>query len=195
MVITISRQFGSGGREIGQLLSQKLGIPFYDKEVIDQIAAESKLSQDCVETFCEQDLIRSGPVVAGHSFSSFYQESVSDMVFREQTRVIRRLAEQGDCLFVGRCADYICQNSLDVLVYADMDSKITRCMEREPLGGKSDRDDMRKKILAVDKQRAKYYEYYTGRKWGDMKYYGLCVNTSLLGTRGALDAIMAVAAK
>lgn len=195
MVITISRQFGSGGREIGKILSSELNIPFYDKEVIAEIAAESQLSVDCVEKYCEKDIIRSGPVIAGHSFSAFYQESVSDMVFKKQTQVIRTLAEKGDCIFVGRCADYICQGSLDVMVYADMESKIARCMEREPNSTKGSPEEMRKKIAAIDRQRARYYEYYTGRKWGDMRYYDLCVNTSLLGMDKAAQAVLAVAKK
>lgn len=192
-IITISRQFGSGGREVGKRLADKLNYAYYDKELINAVAKESNLSEDYIEKYSEAALSRSFPLVFGNSFYS-YSIQPSEQVQIAQSKVILELAHKGDSIFVGRCADYILSESkpFKVFVYAsDMDFRIERCYRRVSEEKIKSEKDMKKKILKIDKQRASYYEFYSDQKWGDIENYNLCIDTSKLGIKATVDIIIA----
>ena len=192
-IIAIGREFGSGGREVGKLLAAELGIPFYDKELLKRVAEVGDFHEKFLETHEE-----TAPTIAISSFDrnmmdSFYQPSFSDSIFVEQANVIRDIADEGPCVIVGRCADYILRdrNILTVFMHADMAYKISRKHAVAPEKADYTDEEMEKYIKKVEKARRKYYEHYTGQKWGQADHYDLCLNTGKLGTEGALKVIMA----
>ena len=171
-IITIGREFGSGGRELGRRLAENLGYAYYDQEILAEIAKRTELSEKYVQSIVEQKPMFSFPIHVGHSFHPVINPA--------QCNILRELAEKSGCVIVGRCADYILKdnNPFRVFVYADMDSKIERC-RRKGKGQENLSDkEMKKYILDVDKHRARYYEFYTDQKWGDRKNYDICVNTT-----------------
>lgn len=189
-VITISREFGSGGRELGMKLAKRLEIPFYDKELIFLSAEESGLSEDeflhydehipALQQSLEQKLYT--------PFSSIYEVSMSDQVFLAQSRIIRKLAEQGPCIIVGRCADRVLENSINLFVYAKLEARIKRM---NSLATGVDPEVMESRIREMDKKRKDYYQYYTGNEWGKAQNYHLCLESSLVGVDGCLNAVLA----
>lgn len=196
-VITIGREFGSGGRELGKRLAALLDCAYYDKEIIEEIAKRTQLAEEYVHQIVEH---RSGvffPITTGrtlhhvHNTGTDYMLKQYNAVYAEQTNVLREMAEKSDCIIVGRCADYILRDHkpLRLFVYADMESKIARCRERsgedEHLSDKA----LCKKIRTVDRERAKYYAHYTGKRWGDRSNYDLCVNTSALPIKECAEAL------
>ena len=192
MIITIGREFGSGGREIGLKLAEELGIPFYDKEILRRVSEKGDLH----ETFLEQNEEKA-PQLLVSSFERFmvdtyYQPSLSDTIFMEQSKVIREIAAEGPCVIVGRCGDYILEDEqcVKLFVSASMAYKISRKHSVAP--EKEDYTDaqMEKYIRDVEKQRRKYYEHYTGRKWGDVTNYDLCIRTDKIGTDGAVKLVL-----
>ncbi|MBQ4371938.1 MAG: cytidylate kinase-like family protein [Firmicutes bacterium] len=192
-IITIGREFGSGGREIGLRLAETLGIPFYDKEILKRVSEKGDLH----ETFLEQNEERA-PQMLVSSFERFmvdtyYQPTLSDTIFVEQSKVIREIADEGPCVIVGRCADYILDDRdvLRLFICAGMEYKISRKHSVAP--EKDDYTDaqMEKYIKDLEKQRRKYYEHYTGRKWGDVNNYDLCIRTDKIGTEGAVKLVLA----
>lgn len=187
IIITIGREFGSGGREIGLKLSEKLNIPFYDKELIVHAAEKTKLEKSIVEKFDEQ---HSFPAFSSSSIFDIYQMPMSDRVYIAQADVIRDLAAKGSCIIVGRCADFILENDPDcfkVFITAPMKDKIER--KRSVLVGKSD-SEIENHISKIDKKRSKYYTYYTDGAWGRASTYDLCVDSSVLGIDGTADLII-----
>lgn len=181
-IITISREFGSGGRELGRRLSEQLNIAYYDQEIISEIAKRTKLAEQYVEQIIEQKTIISFPIHIGRSFYPLANPVLEQRqaVTSEQHRIIREMAKKSNCIIVGRCAEHILQdcNPFRILVYADMDSKIKRCREKA-----SDKENMTDKelkhqIISVDKNRASYYNYCTGKQWGNKLSYDLCINTT-----------------
>ncbi|MGN0794356.1 MAG: AAA family ATPase [Aristaeellaceae bacterium] len=194
-IITIGRQFGSGGRYVGRLLAEKLGIPFYDKELLSEAAKQSGI---CEEIFEEHDekptrsLLFS--LVTGmqqHVGSgSFYMDMpLNHRIFLAQFDAIRKLAEEGSCVIVGRCADYVLRddpNATSIFVKADMESKIDRAVKYygvEP-------DKAEERIRKADRQRASYYNYYATATWGDVENYDLVVDTGVLGVEGSVALIL-----
>ena len=181
-IITIGREFGSGGREFGRRLAEELGIEYYDKEIITAIAEKTSMSQDYVQEVLEGKPHTLYPITIGQSMliaDNFYIQQ-EQSIYLAQSEIIRELAQKSSCVIVGRCADYILKDSnpFRVFVYADMDSKIERC-RRKGKGQENLTDkEMKKYILDVDKHRARYYEFYTDQKWGDRKNYDICVNTT-----------------
>ena len=181
-IITVSREFGSGGRELGRRLSELLHIAYYDKEIVTEIAKRTSMSEEYVRQITEQKPVMSFPISIGRSFYPMTDPLLdqNQAIFREQHQIIREMAEKSDCVIVGRCGDYILRdlNPFRIFVYADMDAKIARCRERgkedPPLSDK----ELKQKITKMDKGRAKYYEFYTGQKWGDRLNYDVCINTS-----------------
>ena len=181
-IITIGRQFGSGGRELGRRLSEQLGWAYYDQEIITGIAQRTELSEAYVRQIVEQKPVTSFPIHVGRSFHMVANPNLeqSQVIFQEQCAILREMAERSDCVIVGRCADHILRDlhPLRIFVYADMASKMARCRRKEPeREGLSDRA-LRQRIQAVDKHRAQYYEFYTGQIWGDKENYDLCINTT-----------------
>ena len=187
-IITIGREFGSGGRELGRKIAEKLGWEFYDKEIIAEIAKRTEFSEHYIHEVLENNPHELFPITVGHTFTFIdaYALQKKQMVFTEQENAIKQMAESSNCVIVGRCSDYILRdlNPVKVFVYSDMQCKVNRCREREKLEHLSDKK-LIKTIKKIDKNRAKYYEFYSGRKWGDKLNYDLMVNTS----NGNLDTI------
>lgn len=184
-VITIGRQLGSGGREIGQKLSARLGIAFYDKELIRIASQESGLKEEFFERVDEQKHFSLFPGILGlrtamtdDFFSNYYLSNES--LFRIQSDVMRRLAGEGPCIFVGRCADYVMKderNCLNIFINADMADRIRRISLSHRISDSKARD----LIERTDKGRSSYYNYFSGKTWGAAESYHLCINSSLLG--------------
>ena len=186
VVITIGREFGSGGREIGIKLSEKLNIPFYDKKLILHTAEKTNLEESIIEKHDEQ---HSFPVFSSSNVFDIYQMPMSDRIYIAQADVIRDIAEKESCIIVGRCADFILDDNPDVFkvfITAPMKDKIER--KRPLLEGKSDAE-IRAHIAKIDKKRAKYYTYYTDRTWGSAATYNLCIDSSKVGIDGAVELI------
>ena len=187
VIITIGREFGSGGREIGLKLSEKLGLPFYDKELIVHTAEKSNIEQHIIERYDEQHAF---PAFSSSNIFDIYQMPMSDRVYIAQADVIRDLAEKGGCIIVGRCADFIRKDDparLSVFITAPIKDKIER--KRHVLPNKSDAE-LEIHIRKIDKKRAKYYTYYTDRVWGGASTYDLCINSSILGIDGTVNLII-----
>lgn len=187
VIITIGREFGSGGREIGLKLSEKLNIPFYDKELIVPTAEKTKLEKSIVEKYDEKHTL---PTFSSSNIFDIYQMPMSDRIYIAQADVIREIAAKGSCIIVGRCADFILDGDGDlfrVFITSRMKDKIER--KREILPGKSDAE-IENHIEKINKKRAKYYTYYTDRSWGKASTYDLCVDSSIMGIDGAVDLII-----
>ena len=194
-IVTISREFGSGGREFGRRLSENLGFAYYDQEIVQEIAKRTELSEKYVKQVMGQRPISSYPIHIGRSFRMIADPNMdqSQTIFREQCSILRELAEKSSCVIVGRCADYILQENdpFRIYVYADMPSKVKRCQEKNYEKEDLTDREMEKRINAVNRRRAEYYEYYTGQKWGDRIHYDLCINT----TQGTIKGIAAAVAR
>ncbi len=183
-IITISREFGSGGRELGKRLAEELHIAYYDREIVTAIAQRSELAEEYVGQILENRIMTYYPITVASSFAAMPPSDtlhyVNHGIYNAQNEIIMELGQKSDCVIVGRCADYILEEykPYNIFVYADMESRMARCRAK---GGKdaslSDRE-LQKKIQSIDKSRAQYYRFYTGRVWGDRNNYDLCINTS-----------------
>ena len=192
-VITISRQFGSGGRTIGKKVAEKLGIPYYDKELVDQVAKESGFSHEFIEEIGEYASVTSSFLfniaVSAHPMGLIDTMSVSDKLYVCQTNVIRDLAAKGPCVIVGRCADYILRDRKDclhVFICSDMASRARRIVERYGQTQKAPE----KRLAEKDQKRKVYYKNYTGRVWGQAQNYDICLNSGALGVDTCADMIV-----
>lgn len=182
-IITIGREFGSGGRELGKCLAKELNIAYYDWEIVTEIAKRTSLSEEYVKSVIEKQPIPMYPIHTGISFSPAYVDihlHNNTAIFQEQRKLLKELAENGDCVIVGRCADFILRdyNPFRIFVYADMKSKLARCRKNEPEHEHLTDKKLIKHIKKVDKQRSRYYSFYTGLVWGDKLNYDLCINTT-----------------
>lgn len=180
MVITLGREFGSGGRELGRRLAEQMQIAYYDKEILSEIAKRTQLTEEYVHNVVEHHPYPLLPITIGHSLYPDMTFQIQQSVYVEQSNIIKEMAAASDCIIVGRCADYILRDikPFRVFVYADMESRIRRCHDRAPEGEHLSDKEMKQMIQKVDKGRARYYEFYTGEKWGDKSSYDLCINTS-----------------
>lgn len=173
-IITISREYGSGGRIIGQKVAERLNIPFYDRGLVEMISEKSGLSEKFIN---EAELYREDAIkYAGYDVS--LQMPLTHVVFHAEAEVISSLAEKGDCVIVGRCADYVLQERQDVLnvfVYASIANRIERITKI--YGDKV--KNVKAFITRYDKDRAAYYDYYTDKKWGDLRSYHLSINSDM----------------
>ena len=198
-IITIGREFGSGGRELGRRLSEILKAAYYDREIVSEIAKRTSLSEEYVQQIVEHRPVVAFPIHVGRSFYPMLNPiwDQGQAIYQEQHRLIRELAQKSDCVIVGRCADYILRElkPFRLFVYADMESRIARCRDRGEDAGRLDNGEtmtdkeLKRRINEVDKNRAKYYEFYTGQTWGDRLNYDLCLNTSSAGLDKAAGAI------
>ncbi len=192
-VITIGREFGSGGREFGRLLAEKLGYEYYDKEIITEIAKKTSLSETYVKQIVEQTPHSLFPITTGNAFAYYGNNHLYNVqsIFREQTNVITEMAKKSDCVIVGRCADYILEdlNPFKIFIYADEKSKIERCLKKVDEPEKVNVKKLKKQIKSIDKNRARYYSFYTGKKWGDKLNYDICINTSDIEIGEAVNVI------
>lgn len=190
-VITISREFGSGGRTIGKEVAEKLGYAFYDKELIEKIAEESGLSKEYIEAHGESSPTRNyfGYAFVGRDASG---NSVGDYLWRVQRDLIEELAEKGNCVIVGRCADYILRKRTDclhVFIHADMEKKTERIIHRY---GETDASP-EKRLREKNKTRAMNYKYYTDRTWGMAENYHLALDSGELGEERCAALIVGLA--
>lgn len=192
-VITIGREFGSGGREFGRLLAEKLGYEYYDKEIITEIAKKTSLSETYVKQIVEQTPHSLFPITTGNAFAYYGNNHLYNVqsIFREQTNVIKEMAKKSDCVIVGRCADYILEdlNPFKIFIYADEKSKIERCLKKVDEPESVNVKKLKKQIKNIDKNRARYYSFYTGKKWGDKLNYDICINTSDIEIGEAVSVI------
>ena len=191
-IITISREFGSGGRTIGRLVAEKLGIPFYDKELVKQISVESGFAPNFVE--------ENGEHAPGSSFFAYAFApqgvpgimnglSTNDFLWNIQCSVILQLADEGPCVIVGRNADYILKDRADVLhvfIHADDEFRKDRIVK---LYGQSEKSPSAR-VAEKDKRRKVNYQHYTGRNWGDAQNFDLCLDSSKLGVEACADIIV-----
>ena len=193
-IITIAREYGSGGRETGIKLAEKLGYKFYDKEIIALAAEAGGLDADFVARHEEKAPAFMSTGFSNPSFASFaYHPSYSDTIFFKQCEILKQIADQGPCVIVGRCADYVLRdyNITKVFIYSDLESKIERKMSLVPASEAKSREQLEKEIIKINKGRKKYYEHYSGSNWGDMANFDLCISTSEVGVDGAVDTILA----
>ena len=188
-VITISREFGSGGRELGVKLAEALGIPFYDKELISMAADDMEIAEEAFRRYDERVEI---PDYLNHeryvALADLYRVNISDQLFVAQSNVIRRLAAHGPCVIVGRCADMILEDSVNLFLHARMERRVMRVMAIEK---STDPKGTQRHIREVDAKRKDYYQYYMGNTWGRAQNYDLCLDTGLAGIDGCLKAVLA----
>ena len=193
-IITIGRQFGSGGRELGRRLAEVLGYEYYDKEIIEQIAEKTSLSVEYVQNVVEHKPHSLFPITIGQSLA--YSDNLAyqeiQAIYQAKVEILKELATKSSCVIVGRCADVILEEfkPFRIFVYASMESRINRCLERNK-GEELEPKVLEKYIKQIDKHRAKYYEHYTKRKWADFENYDLCINT----TNTVIKEIVPVIAK
>ncbi len=195
--ITIARQYGSGGREIGEKVSEKLGIPLYDKELITEATSRGDLDESVTKIADESAAssllytLAMGSNVLGTTMNFGYKMPLNDKLFILQSEVIREYAAKESCVFIGRCADYVLRdekNVLRIFIYGDIDHREKRITERHPELKPSQIIDV---INKTDKRRASYYNFYTGNKWGKYDNYDMAINSSTLGIDGAVEVICA----
>lgn len=195
-IITIGRQYGSGGREIGKKLAEYFGIKFYDKEMLAVAAKESGICEEIFETHDEKPTnsflysLVMDTYSLGYSNSVFAEMPINHKVFLAQFDAIKKIAKEGPCVLVGRCADYALEdfdNVVNVFIHADLDARINRISRvHEELTYAKAKDI----ILKEDKKRSHYYNYYTNKKWSDAESYDLCLCTSSLGIEGTVQTII-----
>ena len=184
-IITIGREFGSGGRELGHKLAKELKIAYYDKQILSEIVKKTEFSREYVQEVVENRLTYMLPPAfsTGMSLGNEYQIRQMQEIVKAQNDVIEQMAAKSSCVIVGRCADYILREKEDItlfriFVYADLESRIRRCQERAPEGESYTDKELEKHIRRVDKNRANYYADYTLQKWGDKSNYDMCINTT-----------------
>ena len=187
-IITISREFGSGGRTIGKAVAQKLGIPCYDAELITEMAKQSGFAEDYVR--------EAGEYAPGGLLNSMFTSRAGgptneDILWQIQCNIVAQLAKKGPCVIVGRCGDYILRDRPDVLkvfVHADMAFRAKRIME--VYGQREESPEQR--LKEKDKRRSTYYRFYTGRKWGQLDTYDLMLNSGILGIEKCTELICTI---
>lgn len=187
MIITIGRQHGSSGREIARLLAEKLNYRCYDKEIVDEAANHSDFSRDLIDAFDEKRMSAFILHAGGYGLNENFRLNMQ--VVSAQFEAMRNIAEKGNCIFVGRCADYILRDHDDlisVFILGDMDERL-KCLERRQ---GLDETEARKKIKEVDKDRSSFYRYYSDQTWGDAQNYDMCINSSKLGVEGTVQVIL-----
>ena len=193
--ITIGRQFGSSGHEIGKKVAEKLGIPCYDKEIITATAKNSGFCEEMIENHDERPTssflynLVMDTYSFGYNNSTYVDMPISQKVFLAQFNAIKDLADAGPCVIVGRCADYALQDrtdTLNIFIFGSEATKIKTIMNRFPELNEGKARDM---MVKKDKQRQSYYNYYSSKKWGRADTYDLCINSSTLGVDGTVDLI------
>lgn len=196
-IITISRQFGSGGHTLGQMVAEKLGIPLYDKVLVEKVAEEAGFVPKFVEDNSEH---APGKSIFSYAFAPqgipgvMNGMSTGDYLWNIQCKTILKLADEGPCVFVGRNSDYVLKDrkdTLNVFVYANMETKAKRVLERY---GETDKS-VETRITEKDKRRSVNYQHYTGRTWGAAENYDICFNTGFISLEDAANIIVELARK
>lgn len=195
LIITIGRQSGSGGKEIGQKVAEKLGVKCYDKELLALAAKESGLCEELFQSHDEKPTksflysLVMDSYSFGYTSSGYMDMPINHKIFLAQFEAIKALADREPCVIVGRCADYALEdypNRVSIFVTGDDKAKIKRLAERNNVTEAKAKEIMMK----TDKERSSYYNYYSSKKWGDVRSYDLCVNSSALGIEGTVDLII-----
>lgn len=193
-IITIGRQFGSAGREIGYKVAGDLGIKLYDKEMLDRASKESGICQELFETHDEKPTnsflysLVMDTYSLGYSSGSYTDMPINHKVFLAQFDAIKKIADEGPCILVGRCADYALEeydNVLTLFIHASMDARIRRIARIYDLTDAKAKD----MIIKTDKKRSSYYNYYSNKKWSSADSYHMCLDSSVLGIEGTAEAI------
>jgi len=192
LIITIGRQFGSGGRDVGEKVAEYFNIPFYDKELVELAAQKSNISKEALKEVDEHatnsflySLASGNYSMRGINAPIYYEMPINDKLFIAQADVIKEVAKRGSCVIVGRCADYVLheqKNVFSVFVHAETGRRIARVAERNHIS----MEEAKKRIRNTDKQRASYYNYYTDKKWGVSDSYNICIDSGLFGIDGAV---------
>ena len=194
MIITIGRQFGSGGKELGEKLAKQLGYKFYDEELVEMAAEKSNIHSSVLKMADEKankSLLYS--IVTGMDsrfYNPYYELPINDKLFIEQSNIIKDLAQNDNCVIVGRCADYVLESSgyksVDIFVYASLEHRIERISQKHQLT----KEKAKEKIKKVEKGRKTYYNYYTSKNWGETGNYNLCIDTSDLSIADSVDVVL-----
>ena len=201
IIITIARQYGSGGREVGERVAALLGIPLYDKEIITDAASKGELDAEALKQVDETSAssllytLAMGSNILGTTMHFGYKMPLNDKLFILQSDLIREYAAKGSCVIIGRCADYILRDNENVLrlfIYGDLEHRTERVKQRHPEIKSSQIIDI---INKTDKRRSSYYNFYTGNKWGKYDNYDMAINSSTLGIEGTAQLITAMAKK
>ena len=200
LVITIGRECGSAGRLIGQKLAADLGVKCYDKELLTLAAKNSGLCEELFKTHDEKPTssflysLVMDTYSLGYNTSAYMDMPINHKIFLAQFDTIKKLAEEESCVIVGRCADYALAdypNTVSVFICGDEEDKIRHLMERHNVDEAKAKDIM----IKTDKRRASYYNYYSSKRWGSCKSYGMCISSSAVGYDGAVDIIKEFAKK
>lgn len=195
LVITIGRQYGSAGREIGLKVAETLGIKFYDKEMLKRAAHDSGMCEELFETHDEKPAnsflysLVMDTYSLGFSSGGYADMPMNHKIFLAQFDAIKKIAKEESCVLVGRCADYALEghdNVINIFIYADLDKRIRRIARLHDLTDSKAKD----LILKADKKRSHYYNYYTNKEWGEAKGYDICLNSAKLGVDGTVKAIL-----
>lgn len=196
-VITIGRQFGSAGHDIGELVAAKLGYTFYDKKLVEIAAKKSNLSDEAVKQLDEKatssllySLASGSYSIHGINGPLYYEMPLNDKLFIVQSDVVKNVAAKENSVIVGRCSDYILEdaddiNLINVFIYAPLEFRIKRVKEAFDLTDKQAKE----RVLKTDKQRKTYYNYYSNRDWGKMSNYDLCINSEKIGIEKSAEII------
>lgn len=193
-IITIGRQFGSGGHEIGEKLAKAYGIPCYDKELLARAARESGFCEEMIKNHDERPTnsflynLVMDTYSMGYSTGAYVDMPIGQRVFLAQFDTIKEVAKEGSCVIIGRCADYALSEHaecINIFIYADLDVRIKRIMDKYNVSEKEAKDMITKK----DKQRASYYNYYSNKKWGQSSSYNLSIDSGVLGIDGTVEMI------
>ena len=193
-IITIGREYGSAGREIGRRIAEDFGSKLYDKEMLARAAKESGICEEIFESHDEKPTnsflysLVMDTYSMGYSGNTYTDMPINHKVFLAQFDAIKKIADEGPCILVGRCADYALEsykNVVSVFIHADLDARIRRIARLYDLTDAKAKD----RILKTDKQRSSYYNYYTNKKWSNADSYELCLNSAELGIEGTAKAI------
>lgn len=188
-VITISREFGSGGREIGFCLAEKLGIPFYDKELISMAAEDSNIAEAAFqandEVIGQKERVNS-EYVSVNPFSPIYEVPASDQIFMAQSQIIKKLAQKGPCVIIGRCSDMILEDAFHVFICSTMKNRVDYILKMQP---NENPKKLESCIRLFDQKRRDYYQYYTGNEWGNPRNYHLSLNSARVGIEQCVEII------
>jgi cytidylate kinase len=194
IILTISREYGSGGRKIGRALANELKIPYYNDEIRELTAKKSGLSEDFIAKSAENlpnTFLHNLNYSAYSSYDSisFYDIPVTDKLFLAQSEVIKELAEQGSCIIVGRCADWVLRDEphlVKILIRGDTQDRINYAVENYDLSP----DKATERLKKIDKSRTNYYKYYTDRQWDNVHNFDMMLNSSFTGVEGATQIII-----
>lgn len=194
-IITISREFGSGGRELGRRLAAHLGVAYYDNEILTELAKSSNLDEAYLSNVADSgDIHFTMPLTSARAFSRVPLTKSQDAeLLGKQSKIIKRLAEKGDCVVVGRSADCLLakHHPFRLFVYANLASKMARCRDRASAGEVLTDKELERKIKDIDNARRNNYEMVSSRRWGDKEGYDLCINTSYIDVANFVEVVAA----